>query len=67
MKTQAGRRRTLEWKLPSYERASWLSPAEAPSTVTRKLWMSLDWKDFLAAGVGTWLVLYIWEYVLRNL
>ena len=29
--------------------------------------MSLDWKDFLAAGVGTWVVLYIWDYVLRSL
>ena len=60
--------KNFEWTLPSYEQASWLNPADgAPTTVTRKLWMSLDWKDFLAAGAGTWLVLYIWEYVLRNL
>lgn len=58
--------KNLEWKLPAYEQASWLNPGDA-TTVTRKLWMSLDWKDFLAAGVGTWVVLYIWDYVLRSL
>lgn len=57
----------FDWKLPAYENASWLSPADTPVTVTRKLWLSLDWKDYLAAAVGTWLVLYIWDYVLRNL
>lgn len=60
--------KTFDWKLPAYELAPWLNPADgAPATVTRKLWMSLDWKDFLAAGVGTWVVLYIWDYVLRSL
>jgi hypothetical protein len=57
----------FDWKLPAYEQASWLSPADTPVTVTRKLWLNLDWKDFLAAGVATWLVLYIWDYVLQNL
>lgn len=60
--------KNFEWTLPSYEQAPWLNPADgARTTVTRKLWMSLDWKDFVAAGAGTWLVLYIWDYVLRNL
>lgn len=59
--------KSFEWTLPAYEQAAWLNPSEAPTTVTRKLWMSLDWKDLLAAAAGTWMVLYIWEYVLRNL
>jgi hypothetical protein len=59
--------KTFDWKLPAYETAPWLNPTAAPVTITRKLWLQLDWKDFVAAGAGTWLVLYIWDYVLRSL
>jgi hypothetical protein len=57
-----------EWSLPTYELAPWLKPDEGgPATVTRKLWLRPDWIDLLAACVGTWLVLYIWDYILKNL
>ena len=50
------------WALPSYDKVDWINPVTGPP-VTRKLWTRLDWVDFVAAAMGTWIVLYIWEAV----
>lgn len=50
------------WALPSYDKVDWINPVTGPP-VTRKLWTRFDWVDFVAAAMGTWIVLYIWEAV----
>ena len=52
----------VPWALPSHDSVTWLNPA-AGSAVPRRLWTRLDWIDLAAAGIGTWIVLYIWEAV----
>lgn len=57
-----------EWAPPFVEQASGSSPAlNAPATATRRLWLRLDWMDLSVSWAATWLVIYIWDYVLRSL
>jgi hypothetical protein len=54
---------SLPWAPAGYEQLPWLNPASAAA---RKLWTRLDFIDLAAAGVGTWVVLYVWESVKAN-
>ncbi len=53
------------WQLPSLAEASWVRPGTMDAM--KYEWLRLDWKDIAAACVGTWVVLQIWDYVLKHL
>lgn len=44
-----------------------LDAAGAPQPKPRKMWNRLNWLDLVMAGAMTWGVLWLWDYILKNL
>ncbi len=58
----------VEWSLSSSVDAPWIKHSEGKAAIaSKRLWLRLDWIDFAATWAGTWVVVYIWDYVLRSL